>query len=269
MLIDGFTVVAQALNFIVLVWLMKRFLYQPILRAIDAREERVAAELADADAKKAEAEQDRDTLRRKNDELDAERATLLRRATEEAEATGRRLAEEARQKARAETTRRQQALHDEARNLSLALRRRVQEEALAIARQALRDLAATPLEERIGEVFVERLRTLDGPARDGLAEALAGGTEPARLRSAFELSDTLRGTIEQTLDEGFSATTPLHFETAPDLIGGIELVVGGQKVAWSLADYLGTLEEDLEALLGETDTTETDADEPTPHESPA
>ena len=42
MLIDWFTVAAQALNFLILVWLMKRFLYKPILHAIDAREERIA-----------------------------------------------------------------------------------------------------------------------------------------------------------------------------------------------------------------------------------
>ena len=42
MLIDWFTVGAQALNFLILVWLMKRFLYKPILHAIDAREKRIA-----------------------------------------------------------------------------------------------------------------------------------------------------------------------------------------------------------------------------------
>ena len=62
MLIDWFTVGAQVLNFLILVWLLKRFLYKPILDAIDAREERIAAELADADAKKAEAQKERDAL---------------------------------------------------------------------------------------------------------------------------------------------------------------------------------------------------------------
>ena len=55
MLIDWFTVAAQALNFVILVWLMKRFLYQPILHAIDEREKLIASELANADKKKAEA----------------------------------------------------------------------------------------------------------------------------------------------------------------------------------------------------------------------
>ena len=62
MLIDWFTVGAQALNFVILVWLMKRFLYQPILDAIDAREQRIAAELADAAARKAEAARERDRV---------------------------------------------------------------------------------------------------------------------------------------------------------------------------------------------------------------
>ena len=53
MLIDWFTVGAQALNFLVLVWLLKRFLYQPILDAIDAREKRIAKELADFFEKRA------------------------------------------------------------------------------------------------------------------------------------------------------------------------------------------------------------------------
>ena len=79
MLIDWFTVGAQALNFLILVWLLKRFLYEPILRAIDAREKRIATELADADAKKAEAQKERDEFQQKNGEFDRQRAALLSR----------------------------------------------------------------------------------------------------------------------------------------------------------------------------------------------
>ena len=84
MLIDWFTIGAQVLNFLILVWVMKRFLYKPILVAIDKREARIAAELADADAKKAEAQQESETFKRKNDEFDRQRDALLSQATEEA-----------------------------------------------------------------------------------------------------------------------------------------------------------------------------------------
>ena len=69
MLIDWFTVGAQALNFLILVWLMKRFLYKPILHAIDEREKRIAAELADADKKKAEAQKESDEFKHKTRNL--------------------------------------------------------------------------------------------------------------------------------------------------------------------------------------------------------
>ena len=101
MLIDWFTVGAQALNFLILVWLMKRFLYKPILHAIDAREERIAKELADADAKKAEAQKERDEFEHKNEEFDQQRAALLSKATDEAQAERQRLLDEARKAAAA------------------------------------------------------------------------------------------------------------------------------------------------------------------------
>ena len=91
MLIDWFTVAAQALNFLILVWLLKRFLYKPILNAIDAREKRIATELADADAKKAEARQERDEFNRKNKEFDKQRTALLTKAEDEATAERQRL----------------------------------------------------------------------------------------------------------------------------------------------------------------------------------
>ncbi len=70
MLIDWFTVGAQALNFLLLIWLMKRYLYKPILHAIEAREAKIAAELAEAETKKAEAQKQRDEFQYKNEEFD-------------------------------------------------------------------------------------------------------------------------------------------------------------------------------------------------------
>ena len=73
MLIDWFTVAAQALNFLVLVWLLKRFLYQPVLDAISTREQRIAKQLADAAAQAAAAKSEREQFEHKNAEFDAQR----------------------------------------------------------------------------------------------------------------------------------------------------------------------------------------------------
>ncbi len=96
-------------------WLLKRFLYQPILNAIDAREKRIAAELADADAKKAEAQKERDEFQRKNEAFERQRAALLSKATDEAKAERQRLLDKARQAADALSAKRQEALRNDHR----------------------------------------------------------------------------------------------------------------------------------------------------------
>jgi F-type H+-transporting ATPase subunit b len=266
MLIDWFTVGAQALNFLILVWLMRRYLYKPILHAIDEREKRIAAELADADAKKAEAKKDRDEFQHKNEEFDRQRASLLTKATDEAKAERQRLMDEARKAADALTAKRQESLRNDAQNLNQAISRRTQQEVFAIARKALTDLATTSLEERMGEVFTRRLRSINGDAKAGLGAALKTASEPALLRSAFDMPADQRATIQNALNETFSAEIHLRFETAPDLVSGIELTSNGEKVAWSIADYLALLEKGVSELLKEKDKpepkAETKADKP-------
>lgn len=71
-----------------------------------------------------------------------------------------------------------------------------------------------------------------------LAHSLKTASDPAVVRSAFDLPAQQRAAIQNALNEIFSADIPTRFETAPDLISGIELSTNGQKVAWSIADYL-------------------------------
>jgi F-type H+-transporting ATPase subunit b len=256
MLIDWFTVGAQALNFIILVWLMKHFLYQPILNAIGAREKKIAAELADAEAKRAEAKKDRDEFQHKNEVFDQQRAALLTKATDEAKAEGQRLLDDARRAADVLSAKRQESLRSDARSLNRALARLTQEEVFAIARKALADLATTSLEERMGEVFTRRLREMDGKAKETMGAALKTASESAVVRSAFDLPAEERAKIQNAINETFSADIHLRFETAPDLVGGIELTANGQKVAWSIADYIASLEKGVGELLKQQDKPE-------------
>jgi F-type H+-transporting ATPase subunit b len=256
MLIDWFTVGAQSLNFLILMWLMKRFLYKPILNAIDAREKLVAKKLADADVKKTEAQKERDEFQKKNEEFDQQRAALLIKATDEAKAERQRLLDDARKAADVLSAKRQEALRSNAQNLNQAISRLTQKEVFAITRKALGDLATVSLEERMGEVFDRRLRTLDDQAKSLLGEALKKNSEPVLLRSTFELPASQRAAIQNALNETFSAEIHVRFETTPDLVSGIELATNGQKIGWSIKDYLTSLEKSVGELLSERDKPE-------------
>ena len=88
------------------------------------------------------------------------------------------------------------------------------------------------------------------------------------MRSAFDLPAEQRAAIQNALNETFSAEIHVRFETAPDLVSGIELTANGQKVAWSIADYLASLEKGVDELLKEKDKPEAKPN-PTPKPEPA
>lgn len=243
MLIDWFTVGAQALNFIVLVWLMKRYLYHPVLDAIAAREKKIAAELADAAATKAKAQQQQSEFEDKHRAFEEQKAALLKQARDVATAEGERLRTEAIQAADETSKTRAKALLIDTEHLHAEMVVHVQQQVFEIARRVLGDLADISLEQRACEVFIKRLQTIDGAALAALKAMLTASSEtsPALLRSAFELPAAQQAAIQSALDETFGQAVTVRFQTTPELVAGIELSAQGQKLAWSIADYLKAL----------------------------
>jgi F-type H+-transporting ATPase subunit b len=127
----------------------------------------------------------------------------------------------------------------------------MQREVFAAARKALKDLAGANLEESIGEAFLRRLRDMDRGTKDVFAAALTSATSAALVRSAFDLPAAQQAAIQTALNELFPPRVSVRFETAPELIGGIELAANGQKLAWSIADYLASLEKSVGELLSD------------------
>lgn len=249
MLIDWFTVAAQVLNFLLLVWLMKRFLYQPILRAIDAREQRIAHQLADATAKDVEAERQCAAFKSRNDAFDRQHDARLQQLSEEIATERQRLLAEARAQADALTAMRREALRTEVRSLNQTIARRASQEVLAAVRKTMADLAGASLEEQMTHVFIRRLRALGDAGKATLSEAILTSPDAALVRSAFELPSAQRAALKSAFDETFKADIGLRFETAPALVSGIEWSSNGQKLAWSIDAYLGSLEKSVDELL--------------------
>ncbi|HEY9754610.1 MAG TPA: hypothetical protein V6C97_05600 [Oculatellaceae cyanobacterium] len=266
MLIDWFTVTAQVLNFLILVWLLKRFLYKPILNAIDVREKKVADELASADAKEAEAQKEKEEFKRKNEEFDRQRAELLNRAKDEVRAESQRLFEEARKEASNLRAKQMEALRIDKENLTGEINSRTQKEVFAIAKKVLNDLAGTSLEERTVDVFARRLHELKGEEKEQLTSAISASPGSVHVRTAFDLPQTQRDLIKKAIKEALGVEIQPGFETAPDLVSGIELTTNGQKVAWSVTDYLTSLETSIDELLKEQSGDEA-RPEPEPDES--
>ena len=84
MQIDWWTLGLQAVNALVLIWLLARFLYRPVVDAIAARQQAAGKLLADAQAAKAAAESEREQAAAEAARLAARRSEALKAAEAEA-----------------------------------------------------------------------------------------------------------------------------------------------------------------------------------------
>jgi len=251
MLIDWFTLFAQALNFLILIGLMKRFLYKPILAALDQREQFIATELTSAKQKQISAEEMSREFKQKNQQFEEQRTELFNNAVKEAQGEHARLLALARADAAALSLKQQQGLQSEARNLNQAIFQHAQKEVFSLTQKVLLDLAGVTLEERVVETFLQRLRSVGGEEKAGLSTVLTTAADPLIIKTTFDLSPAQRSTIENTLKENFAMESEILFEKSQVQICGIKLIANGHEVAWNIADYLQSMKNGVDQFFKE------------------
>jgi F-type H+-transporting ATPase subunit b len=236
-LIDWFTVLAQIVNFLVLVALLKHFLWGRLTRAIDEREARVAGDLARAQELSKEAALRAEQLRVQAEEQERKRNEWIAQARKEAEDERAKLIQESRESVRALERKWQEDLEREQATFFGELRGKAAMEILAVIRRALGDLASSNLQKSVIDAFLEKLQSL------GVATLRELGAKEHVVRSAMDLSDETREKIRNVLQ------ARLTFERDTSMSLGIELRGNGQKIGWNLDSYLGSMEENLKEVL--------------------
>ncbi len=248
MQIDWLTVVAQIVNFLILVWLLKHFLYQPVINAMDQREQRIAERLHNAEQREQVAINTTQDYQRKIEALDQDQGVLMEKARAAAETERQELLDEARGEVADQRGHWQRQVAEEKQDFLRSLRQQAAESIQTIARHALADLAAAELEEQIIQAFIQRLKSLDNESR----QTLAAAAEPARVTTSFELDPPIRGRLTRALHEYIAEDIEIVYNESPDLLCGIELTISGRRLSWTLADYLEKLEQRMQKQLGTT-----------------
>lgn len=249
MQLNWFTVIAQIVNFIVLVWLLKRFLYKPILKAIDEREKKIAGQIKDAEAKEDLAKKERAEFSEKNESFDKEKKELMDKAIAETNEERQKLLEAARNEATELRSKLEKSLTEMQENLNRDIAQKTQQEVFAIARKTLEDLASESLEEQSVTIFIKRLNDLKKEEKKQFAEAFKSGSNSILVQSAFDLPKKQQTDIKNAVNEILSTKPQFQFKTAPEIISGIELTSNSYKLAWSISEYLNSLKNDISETM--------------------
>lgn len=247
MLIDWFTVIAQIVNFLILVYLLKRFLFKPILNAIDERENRIASQLEDASKQKAEAAKEREQYEELHRDLSHKKDSLIKDAQSAAETERQRLLTKAKQEYTNLRKKLNESLSDEQEKIKRDIKHRIQQEVFDIARKVLTDLADTTLESQIIDLFLKKIKGLKKNEMEQLLSNFKK-SKVLTVRSAFNLTSDQKKTITQTLRQWTGPETQLKFHISDEEVSGIELYSGGYKLAWTITEYLDNLEKRMEEM---------------------
>lgn len=229
----------EIVNFLVLVWLLHRLLYRPVLAMIQRRRDEITAQARAAEAQLAEAERRKADYDRRLEEWAGERARARRELDEELER---------------ERQRRLQALEAELgdrrrREETLASRQAGQareaaeREALALAgRFAARLLAAAAgpdVQARLVRLLIEELGSLPDARRAALRDALNRAGAPLQVTSAHPLDAAQRAELGRALAALTDGSAPaIDCREDPALLAGVRLQVGAWQLGANLQDEL-------------------------------
>ena len=248
MLINWFTVIAQILNFLVLVFLLQRFLYKPIMQTIKKRQTMIDAKWEDAEIAQQEAQREADTYRQQQQKLQHQKETVTAKMLSKVEQEHQQLLIKARQEVEEMQMKWREALLQEQNDFTRSLRQQIAEQTNIVVRKALQDLANANLEQQIIANFTQRLQEIDENQRQIITKSLQNYSQPIIIKSSFEISPSSRQKIIKALQIQIVSNNPLEFQTSPDLICGIQVKLAAYIISWNLDDYLQTLESRFQQL---------------------
>ena len=249
--INWFTVVAQVLNFLLLVWLLKKFLYKPILNAIDERETKIREKLKDADAQKVAAQDEQQAFKKQQDDFDLQKKALMDKAMADANTQKLQLMNAAKMEADNLRSKAEKAAKEKQENDNLEMSEKIQQQVFAITRKALGDLASISLEEQSANTFTRQLSTLKDDEKKKFVEAFKSNSDAILVRSAMELSPKQKEEINNAINETLNAKAAIQFKISRDIISGIELSANGYKLSWSFSEYLHSLQKNIAETMKE------------------
>ncbi|MFT7223533.1 MAG: F-type H+-transporting ATPase subunit b [Cellvibrionaceae bacterium] len=232
------TFVLEILNFLVLMWVLKRFFYTPVLKVIVKRQNQIKQQMAEAETREGEAQALEARYKNRLTNWEAEKLRARQALRDDFALERERLAkalnddiEQQRGKARAQDAHQRQDLVNQAKQSAF-------DQAAYFATKLLSRLASPELEARIAGLVFEDLLALTEHQLKALGNSDQGDKAALVVSSAYPLSDELKNQFETNLNKILTQQQPVVFRQVPDLLAGIRIQMGAWRLEASLGEEL-------------------------------
>ena len=236
--LDWTTFILEIINFLVLVWILQRFLYRPVMKVVAQRRAAISQSLQEAQATQEQAAGLKSQYENRLADWQQERETARRQLRDDIEAERQKLMEQL-QKELDEQRRKEQVLA-ERRNENLLREARQQAELLSeqFAAKLLGRLAGPAVEGRLLEMLLEDLPRLPEAQRKALAAAQRDSQAAMQVISAFPLNDTQRRDLTAALQRTLETAVTCEFREDPAVLAGISVHIGSHYLQANLKEEL-------------------------------
>jgi len=235
---DWTTFFLELVNFLVLVWILKRLFFRPVLDMIAKRRAAIEKTLADAKAIEAQADETKSKYEGRMANWEAERNAARAKLADEISA------ERQHRMARLE-----QAINAEREKSRVSEARRLEEQARAaeiraiaqaagFATRLLERFAGPELDARIAELLAEDLKQLPDEQKQALRETAHEPHAQLEMTSARELPEAVRSQLMQTIKETLGILPSVAMRIDPGVLAGVRLALGPWILQATLADEL-------------------------------
>nr|WP_277925645.1 F0F1 ATP synthase subunit B [Microcystis flos-aquae] len=192
---------AQIVNFLILVAVLQKFLYRPIIQAMERREKTISDRQQDAEQKCQLAREEIEKYQQMQQDFATERSTMLAQVRAAVAQTQTELMQGIRTEVEEDRSRWQEIVQRQKDAFLQELRHRALQQIQETIRQVLAALADVQLEQLVIQVFLKRVRNWDREEKRVLCQAIAATakTQEAIISSSFEISEELRQPIISVL----------------------------------------------------------------------
>ncbi len=235
--LDWSTFLLQIINFLVLVWILNRFLYKPVMKVIAQRKAAVEKTLADSERARADARALQTQYETRLTEWEREKDKARAQLREDLEAERHRLM--AALRAELDQERQAAAVREQRRLAELAQRadQAALEQGGRFVAKLLSGLAGPELEAKIVELMLSEMAQLPEEQLAAIRSALPQDTS-VRVVTAYPLSQSLRESLAQMVRRLAGGELRCEYSNDPDLIAGVRVSFGGWVLRANLQDEM-------------------------------
>ena len=219
MTIDWWTLGIQAVNVVILVWLLQRFFWRPVAAMIEQRRATVQQILTEAETKRSQATGAFAEIERTRAGFDREREAIIAAAHEAADQVRKALLASAAKEAAAMEASARATIEKERNAAEKAWAERASRLAVEIAKRLVTRLDGPVVSAAFLDLLLQEIRMLPGPVRN----ALAGDGLVLEAISATPIQPADQERHRQLIGEAFGAHPRITFKADPALIAGLEL----------------------------------------------